>query len=92
MAVAAWITFVLFGLVWAAGSVQWPSEDNLRHRILEKRGQGMYGPKKAQQITKLKASDHFLYIIQTVPQAHALRLRVCTDGSEGLSAQLLRRA
>lgn len=81
MAVAAWTTFLLFGFVSAAGAVQWPSDDTLRYRILEKRGQGLSGPKKAQQITKLKASDHFSEMIQAVPQAHALRLRLCTYGS-----------
>ena len=40
---------------WAA-SVQWPSDSVIRHWALEKRGLGLFGPEKAQQVSKLKVS------------------------------------
>ena len=40
---------------WAA-SVQWPSDSVIRHWALEKRGLGLFGPEKAQQVPKLKVS------------------------------------
>lgn len=40
---------------WAA-SVQWPSDSVIRRWALEKRGLGLFGPEKAQQVPKLKVS------------------------------------
>ena len=40
---------------WAA-SVQWPSDSVIRQWALEKRGLGLFGPEKAQQVPKLKVS------------------------------------
>ena len=61
---------------------------HLRQRILEKRGLGLFGPQKAQQISKLKASHRVICVDNTVPPAHALP---CANyGTERLSAQRYR--
>ena len=56
---------------WAA-SVQWPSDSVIRQWALEKRGLGLFGPEKAQQVSKLKVS----------PRCQAAALDVCADCSD----------